>query len=377
MTPRSSRSAPAAAPAAAPASSRRPPPAASAPNAERRAPRKAAASRRPSPSSASTEPTPSPVDGQPRPPRRRAEPRRARRPLASATRSPGIPAGDWLAAFQYAAREVFGDAVGAAAGRVPGLPAPPGDRRLRRRRVRLRPEVTERFFMAALRPIAEKWFRVEVRGVENIPAEGGALVVSNHSGTIPVDGLMTMVVDPRPHRPLPAPARRRPGVPDAVRQRAGPQGRRHAGLQRGRRADAARRRAGRRLARGLQGHRQAVLRALQAAAVRPRRLRVGGAAHRRPDRAAVGRRRRGDLPAGRQHPVAGAAARRALHPDHAVLPAARAARPGAAAVEVAAGVRRADPHRRATTRSPPTTRCWSSTSPTRCARRSSRRSTPC
>ena len=37
-------------------------------------------------------------------------------------------------------------------------------------------------------------------------------------------------------------------------------------------------RAGRRLAGGLQGHRQAVLRALQAAAVRPRRLRVGGAA---------------------------------------------------------------------------------------------------
>ena len=31
-------------------------------------------------------------------------------------------------------------------------------------------EITERFFMAALRPIAEKWFRVEVRGAENIPA---------------------------------------------------------------------------------------------------------------------------------------------------------------------------------------------------------------
>ncbi|PUA83108.1 glycerol acyltransferase [Nocardioides currus] len=54
-------------------------------------------------------------------------------------------------------------------------------------------EVTERFFMAALRPIAEKWFRVEVRGVENIPTTGGALVVSNHSGTVPVDGLMTML----------------------------------------------------------------------------------------------------------------------------------------------------------------------------------------
>ncbi len=54
-------------------------------------------------------------------------------------------------------------------------------------------ELTERFFMAALRPIAQKWFRLEVRGLENIPAEGGALVVSNHSGTIPLDGLMTML----------------------------------------------------------------------------------------------------------------------------------------------------------------------------------------
>ena len=55
------------------------------------------------------------------------------------------------------------------------------------------PEVAERFLLAALRPIAQKWFRIEVRGVENIPAEGGALVVSNHSGTLPVDGLMTML----------------------------------------------------------------------------------------------------------------------------------------------------------------------------------------
>ena len=54
-------------------------------------------------------------------------------------------------------------------------------------------EVTERFFLAMIRPLKEKWFRIEVRGAENIPAEGGALVVSNHSGTIPVDGLMTMV----------------------------------------------------------------------------------------------------------------------------------------------------------------------------------------
>ncbi|TGN62711.1 glycerol acyltransferase [Nocardioides eburneiflavus] len=105
----------------------------------------------------------------------------------------GIPVGDWLSALQGAAHEVFGD---------------DWERRLAelmafaRRRLEgdyevddygFDRELTERFFMAALRPIAEKWFRLEVRGLENIPAEGGALVVSNHSGTVPLDGLMTML----------------------------------------------------------------------------------------------------------------------------------------------------------------------------------------
>jgi 1-acyl-sn-glycerol-3-phosphate acyltransferase len=31
------------------------------------------------------------------------------------------------------------------------------------------------------------WFRTEVEGVENVPAEGGALLVSNHSGALPPD----------------------------------------------------------------------------------------------------------------------------------------------------------------------------------------------
>jgi 1-acyl-sn-glycerol-3-phosphate acyltransferase len=55
-------------------------------------------------------------------------------------------------------------------------------------------EITERFLLAMVRPIAEKWFRVEVRGVENIPPEGGALLVANHSGTVPIDGLITSLV---------------------------------------------------------------------------------------------------------------------------------------------------------------------------------------
>jgi len=55
------------------------------------------------------------------------------------------------------------------------------------------PEITEQITLSLLRPLAEKWFRIEVRGLENIPDDGGALIVSNHSGTIPLDAAMTMV----------------------------------------------------------------------------------------------------------------------------------------------------------------------------------------
>jgi len=34
------------------------------------------------------------------------------------------------------------------------------------------------------------WFRCEVEGVENVPATGGALLVSNHSGALPPDATM-------------------------------------------------------------------------------------------------------------------------------------------------------------------------------------------
>ncbi len=55
-------------------------------------------------------------------------------------------------------------------------------------------ELTSRLLLTALRPIAERWFRIEVRGLENVPRTGGALVVSNHSGVVPVDALMTQLV---------------------------------------------------------------------------------------------------------------------------------------------------------------------------------------
>lgn len=43
------------------------------------------------------------------------------------------------------------------------------------------------------RPLFEHWFRVEVIGAENIPEAGAGLIVSNHAGVLPVDGLMTTV----------------------------------------------------------------------------------------------------------------------------------------------------------------------------------------
>jgi 1-acyl-sn-glycerol-3-phosphate acyltransferase len=52
------------------------------------------------------------------------------------------------------------------------------------------PEIAQ-VLTAAVEPIAEKWFRLEVRGIENIPEDGGALLVANHSGTVPLDGLIT------------------------------------------------------------------------------------------------------------------------------------------------------------------------------------------
>jgi 1-acyl-sn-glycerol-3-phosphate acyltransferase len=134
------------------------------------------------------------------PPRRTPEQREAR---GEAQRPPvrtqdvhpvkGIPTSDWLAAFQHASRELFGDQWEPQLARFLAF--------LRRRvtgdytvdEYGFDAEVTEQFFMAALRPIAQRWFRIEVIGADNIPETGGALVVSNHSGTVPVDGLMTMV----------------------------------------------------------------------------------------------------------------------------------------------------------------------------------------
>ncbi len=53
------------------------------------------------------------------------------------------------------------------------------------------PDLTEHLLLPPLRPLYDTWFRVETRGLDNVPDTGAALVVANHSGTLPLDALMT------------------------------------------------------------------------------------------------------------------------------------------------------------------------------------------
>jgi 1-acyl-sn-glycerol-3-phosphate acyltransferase len=65
----------------------------------------------------------------------------------------------------------------------------------------------DRRFAEALEPLLEFlyaiWWRVETTGIERVPAEGPALLVANHSGVLPYDGLMVQLAVRHEH-----PARR-------------------------------------------------------------------------------------------------------------------------------------------------------------------------
>ena len=54
-------------------------------------------------------------------------------------------------------------------------------------------DLTDHVLLPPLRPLYDTWFRVETRGLDNVPDTGGALLVANHSGTVPVDALMTIL----------------------------------------------------------------------------------------------------------------------------------------------------------------------------------------
>jgi 1-acyl-sn-glycerol-3-phosphate acyltransferase len=67
------------------------------------------------------------------------------------------------------------------------------------------PDFHASVLMPVSRAIYRNWFRVRMRGVENVPASGSALVVANHSGVLPFDAIMlqTGLYDEHPgHRNL-------------------------------------------------------------------------------------------------------------------------------------------------------------------------------
>ncbi|MDP3712938.1 MAG: lysophospholipid acyltransferase family protein [Mycobacteriales bacterium] len=119
-------------------------------------------------------------------------------PLASRTRASSL------------ADDLAADLAGARAGDsptdVPAADSPSWERKLAgglaflRRRITgdypvddfgFDPDLTEHVLLPPLRPLYDKWFRVETRGLDNVPDTGGALVVANHSGTVAMDSLMT------------------------------------------------------------------------------------------------------------------------------------------------------------------------------------------
>lgn len=63
-------------------------------------------------------------------------------------------------------------------------------------------EDTFKVGLGAARLLYDKYFRVTARGLENIPAEGRVLIVGNHSGQLPMDGVLVGVAAAtNPHGP--------------------------------------------------------------------------------------------------------------------------------------------------------------------------------
>lgn len=49
---------------------------------------------------------------------------------------------------------------------------------------------TNKIILALFSGIYNKYFRVEVKGVENVPDSGPVLIIANHSGQLPIDGTL-------------------------------------------------------------------------------------------------------------------------------------------------------------------------------------------
>lgn len=55
------------------------------------------------------------------------------------------------------------------------------------------PDFTDNVLTPLERLLYRHWFDISVEGLEHVPDAGGALVVANHSGTLPIDALMLQV----------------------------------------------------------------------------------------------------------------------------------------------------------------------------------------
>lgn len=67
------------------------------------------------------------------------------------------------------------------------------------------PDFTAHVLIPMFRMLYRTWFRVQMRGLANVPGTGAAMVVANHSGVLPMDALMlqTGIFDEHPqHRNL-------------------------------------------------------------------------------------------------------------------------------------------------------------------------------
>ena len=140
------------------------------------------------------------------------------------------------------------------------------------------------------------WFRVEVEGIENVPSDGGALLVSNHAGALPPDAAMIAKAIREEH-PNPRALyltvehffKGYPGfsmlIPKIGGVAAHPANV-HRLLYDERQLVLV-------VPRGAQGHREALPRSLPAAALRPRRLRRGRDARGGAARSHLRRRRGG------------------------------------------------------------------------------------
>jgi 1-acyl-sn-glycerol-3-phosphate acyltransferase len=60
--------------------------------------------------------------------------------------------------------------------------------------------LTDGAVLPLLAPLYERWFRVEVGGIEHVPSDGGALLVANHAGGLwALDAVMTALAVRREH----------------------------------------------------------------------------------------------------------------------------------------------------------------------------------